>query len=161
MWISTRYIILSLIPLVAACGQDATGPSVNLSGDWSYEVTDLRGFVTEPQENVCRIEGLVVHLSQTGNVLTGSTSGGEIRCSIPEVNSSALIDLGPIAPMTSVRGTVNSGGRVRLTFDPQGTWLNTGTVGSPRGMTGHVQITGYGFDGSTSTATGSFSMGRY
>lgn len=161
MRIPARYFILSLIPLLVSCRQDATGPSVNLSGDWSYLVTDLRGFVTEPQENVCRIEGLTVHLTQTGNVLTGSTSGGEVKCSVPEMDSSALIDLGPVAPMTSVHGTVDSGGQIRLTFDPGGTWLNTGTVRRAGGMNGQVRITGYSFDGSTSTATGSFSMGRY
>lgn len=64
------------LPLISACGGDATSPENTLSGRWTYSVTGASGSGIS-----CDISRVSMNLSQSGSTLTGTTSGGLVTCS--------------------------------------------------------------------------------
>lgn len=70
----TRLVLL-ILPLLAC---DPSGPE-DLSGNWTYSVTDLFG-VSNGEQVTCLISGVSLTLDQNRKTLSGMTSGGAMAC---------------------------------------------------------------------------------
>jgi hypothetical protein len=136
--------ILALALVLGACS-DSTGPkALNVSGNWTYAVTNLNGAGLS-----CNATGTTVTLLQTGTTFTGTYSGGTLNCG--SVGSSNL------GTGTVTSGTVNNNA-VTFSFDTTD-WTNTGTAsGSSVSGTTTVRLVLTG--GQTVVMTGNFSMVR-
>jgi hypothetical protein len=131
----------------AACGDDATGPSVpNVAGSWIYAATNVTaGSVT------CSFTNVNMTLTQSGTSFSGTYSGGLLSCTGPGGTISEQIGGGPISAGT-ISGTT-------VTFDIDSSdWRNTGTIAGSS-MTGTVVVR-IVVEGSTVTLTGNFSASR-
>ena len=77
-----RGIIPFGVILCIGCADDSTGPArmPDLNGQWTYSATNVRapgdsGGVT------CNVSGLTLSITQAGDLLSGTYSGGTVRCS--------------------------------------------------------------------------------
>ena len=69
--------VLAVIPFLVSCS-DATSPKANLSGQWTYNISNASGSGIS-----CNVTGVTLSLTQSGSTFTGTTSGGLISCSGP------------------------------------------------------------------------------
>jgi hypothetical protein len=140
--IMRRFGILILAATVSACS-DSTGPkNANVSGSWTYNVSNLSGGGL-----TCNGSGSTVTLSQTGATFTGSYSGGILSCGVA---GSVNIGSGVVA-----NGTV-SNNAVTFNFDTQD-WANTGSV-SGNSIAGTTTVRLVVTGGQTVVLSGNFSM---
>lgn len=108
---SAAIILTSAIPLLSACSGDSTGSSADLSGRWNVSISKA---AMPSREVICDITGMVVNFSQSGNSLSGSTSGGLMLCSVAGMPYSESLNPRPVAS-----GTVN-GSSVTFTIAGNG-----------------------------------------
>lgn len=136
------FLILGLV--VSACS-DSTGPkNANVSGAWSYSVSNLSGGGLS-----CNASGTTVTLNQTGTTFTGTYNGGTLSC-------------GSVGTVSVGTGAVASGvvaaNSVNFNFDTQD-WMNAGSLsGNTIAGTATVRLVLTG--GQTVVMNGNFSMVR-
>jgi hypothetical protein len=145
-----RGVAMALAFAVGACDNHVTQPTnqviADVSGTWSYTASNLTG----PVSFTCNIVGATMSLSQSGNIVTGSVSGGTLTCSGPTVSTNDPLPNGPIAS-----GSVN-GTTVLINFGKVNI-QNVGTV-SGKSIFGQVALTG--LHGSMDKLLGNFSAVR-
>jgi len=70
-------LLTTLIAVVAGCGGESTAPSANVTGQWSYEASNVSGGGVS-----CDIAGTTLTLTQSGSTFSGTASGGgTVSCS--------------------------------------------------------------------------------
>jgi hypothetical protein len=142
-----RVILAAIFLSLAGCGGDSGPKNANISGSWTYTVTNLvGGGIT------CNTSGTTLQLNQSGTTFSGSYSGGTITCSAPGVAP----ETAPIGTGDIIDGAI---GVSDVSFDlDTSDWSNTGTlVGNSMSGTAVVFVT----DGTTSaTLTGHFAAVR-
>jgi hypothetical protein len=116
---------MRISPLIAAallalggCSSDSTGSGGPLTGDWTYEVLDVRSPIGEES---CSFTDVEVRLVQRGDRLSGLTSGGFARCA----RGTEQFPPTPLEP-APVTGTVDG---TRVEFNIGDVVLNQGTLG--------------------------------
>jgi hypothetical protein len=123
-----RLLSLALTAILAtACSKDSTGPSINLSGNWSYSTSNIAsGSVT------CSSSGTTMSITQSGNTFSGTYNGGTLTCQTPGGTGSDVIGSGIVAT-----GSL-SGSNVNFDLDTSD-WHNTGAL-SGNSMSGTVTV---------------------
>jgi hypothetical protein len=70
-------LVTTLMAVVAGCGGESTAPGANVSGQWSYEASNISGSGV-----TCNISGMTLTLNQSGSTFSGTANaGGTLSCS--------------------------------------------------------------------------------
>ena len=117
---------LVVIPVLSSCS-DATSPKANISGQWTYNISNAAGSGLS-----CNLTGITLSLTQTGSTFTGTTTGGLISCSGPGGSASDVLGNDVVA-----NGHID-GNAVQFDISTQDIH-NTGTL-SGNSMSGSVTI---------------------
>jgi hypothetical protein len=137
-----RLALVAFALALTACA-DSTGPkNVNVSGSWTYSVTNLVGGGLS-----CNTGGTTVTIAQSGTTFSGTYTGGTLSCN-------SLGDFA-IGTGTVANGTV-SDNAVAFDFDTQD-WANTGSA-SGNTISGTATVRLVTSSNQTIILTGNFSM---
>jgi hypothetical protein len=98
-------LLAAALLVLGGCSSDSTEPNGPLTGDWTYDVVDVRA---PGDAESCSFTGVVIRLEQRGDRLSGSTGGGFGTC----VRGAEQFPAVPLRP-ASVTGRVE-GTRVEL-----------------------------------------------
>jgi hypothetical protein len=114
---------MRILPIAAAllvlggCSSDSTGSNGPLTGEWTYEVLDVRA---PGRDESCSFTDVEIRLEQRGDRLSGSTEGGIATC----VRGTEQFPPTALQPST-VTGTVDG---TRVEFEIGDFVLNQGTL---------------------------------
>lgn len=143
-------VAIALAVAIGACRDNATTinqvSSTDVTGTWSYTVTNLTGAVNFS----CSITGATLSLVQTGDTLTGSVSGGVVSCLTP--NGVANV---PLSGGAITNSGIN-GNTLQINFGNP----NIKSVGSVSGNSIFGQVAVRGILGNMAQLTGNFSAAR-
>jgi hypothetical protein len=143
-----RILSLAAIFAAVACGGGDTGPTTaNITGSWTYAVTNLTAGAF-----MCNTSGTTLTLNETAGTFSGFHSGGILTCSQPGIPTQSA----PIVSGAIVTGVV-TGRNLSFNLD-NSDWTNTGTIAG-NSMSGTAQVVL--FNGTTRvTLTGKFVAAR-
>lgn len=81
----TAALALATSWVMLACGDDAgSGPSVDLSGSWTYSAT-----INQPPET-CRVESALMRIEQDGDLIAGTIDMDTLECGGTPCGDAAL-----------------------------------------------------------------------
>jgi len=135
-----RDIVLFGLILCIGCDDDLTGPVMpDLTGEWSYSATNLRA-PGSPGGVSCNVSDVTLSITQTGERITGTYSGGAVTC------SNGLSYSFPRDPYRSLTGSISVSewdgfALVHFDLDQPYDWSHRGTV-SGSSMGGGVSMWG-------------------